>query len=278
MSTGGSFEQHEERSSRGALLYQAFFRPENDKSVFVLPGDCFPPEAYFPLAEHLCRAGANAFVIDYLAACEGNIPDRELRDEHCADAAVQIIQRIRGRFSPGRDGGADYLLGHSRGANVGIGVLGRTPVGGGLILHAPFIRWKHARYPLSLALVSEVGPQLLLRERVRLRFETFRRRFFGDTLPEADARRHYLQSRGIPRGLLLDKGEFNLDVLRGCRLFIYLYADDNALPVEAAMRTLRSLTKLLSLKLHVILIPGAHGELISSPHVCAEHVVELCLS
>lgn len=278
MSTGGSFEQYEEeRSPSGALLYKAFFRPENSRSVFVLPGDCFPPEAYFPLAEHLCRAGSNAFVIDYLAACEGDIPDRELRDEHCADAAAQAIRRIKERFAPGRSGG-DYVLGHSRGAHIGIGVLGRVPLGGGLILHAPYIRWKHARYPLSLSLVGEVAPQLVFRERVHLRFDTFRRRFFGDTLPEADARRHYLHSRGIPRGLLLDKGEFNLDVLRGARLLIYLYADDNALPLESATRTLHSLTKLLGLRLQVVMMPGAHCELISSPHVCAEHMVELCLS
>lgn len=97
-------------------------------------------------------------------------------------------------------------------------------------------------------------------------------------MPEADARRHYLHSRGIPRGLLLDKGEFNLDVLRGARLLIYLYADDNALPLESATRTLHSLTKLLGLRLQVVMMPGAHCELISSPHVCAEHMVELCLS
>jgi hypothetical protein len=276
MSMGGSFDQYiEERSSRQALIYKAFFRPKNDKSVFVLPGDCFPPEAYFPLAEHLGRVGVNAFVIDYLAACE-EIPDRELRDEHCADAAARIIQRIKERFSL-RDGD-DYLLGHSRGANIGIGVLGQTRLSGGLILHAPYIRWKHAHYPNSLSLICEVAPQLLLRDQVRLRFKTFRRRFFGDTVPKEDVRRYYLHSRGIPRGLLLDKGEFNLEVLRGSRLFVYLYADDAALPVESATRTLSSLEKLLDLKPNVIKLPGAHCKLISSPEFCVAHMIEQCLN
>ena len=272
-----SFDQYEEeRSSRGALIYKAFVRSENDKTVFVLPGDCFPPEAYFPLAEHLRRAGVNAFVIDYLAACE-EIPDRQLRDEHCADAAARIILGIKERFPLRRDGG-DYLLGHSRGAHIGIGVLGQTPLSGGLILHAPYIRWKHAHYPHSVSLICEVAPQLAFREQVRLRFKTFRRRFFGDTVPEEDARRYYLHSRGIPRGLLLDKGEFNLEVLRGARLFIYLYADDAVLPVESATRTLNSLNKLLNIKPDVITLPGAHCKLISSPEVCVAHMVEQCLS
>ena len=277
MSRGGSFDQYEEeRSSRQALIYKAFFRSENDKSVFVLPGDCFPPEAYFPLAEHLGRAGVNAFVIDYLAACE-EVPDRELRDEHCADAATRIIRRIRERFQLGPDGD-DYLLGHSRGADIGVGVLGQTRLSGGLILHAPYIRWKHAHYPHSLSLICEVAPQLLLRNQVRLRFKTFKRRFFGDTVPEENVRRYYLYSRGIPRGLLLDKGEFNLEVLRGARLFIYLYANDAALPVESATRTLNSLEKLLNLKPNVITVPGAHCKLISSPEVCVAQMIEQCLN
>lgn len=277
MSTGESFERYEEeRSSRGALVYKAFFRPENDKTVFVLPGDCFPPEAYFPLAEHLCRAGANAFVIDYLAARE-DVPDRELRDKHCADAAARAIRRIRERFPPSRDGG-DYLLGHSRGAHIAIGVLGQTPLGGGLILHAPYIRWKHAHYPTSLSLILEVAPQLVLREQVRLRFKTFRRRFFADTFPEGEVRRYYFHSRGIPRGLLLDKGEFNLDVLRGAELFVYLYADDAVWPVGSAKRTFHSLTELLNLRPNVMTVPGAHCELITSPEACAARMVEQCLS
>jgi hypothetical protein len=273
---GGSFDQYEEeRSSRGALIYKAFVRAENDKAVFVLPGDCFPPEAYFPLAEHLLRGGVNAFVIDYLAACE-EIPDRELRDKHCADAAARIIQRIREQF-PLKDGG-DYLLGHSRGANIGIGVLGQTQLSGGLILHAPYIRWKHAHYPHSLSLICEVAPQLALREQVRLGFKTFRRRFFGDTVPEEDVRTYYLHSRGIPRGLLLDKEEFNLEVLREVRLFVYLYTDDAVLPVESATRTLNSLNKLLNLKPNVITLPGAHCKLITSPEICVAHMIEHCLS
>ena len=273
----GSFDQYEEeRSSRDALIYKAFFRPENDKTVFVLPGDCFPAEAYFPLAEHFHRASVNAFVIDYLAACE-EVPDRELRDEHCAGAAAKIIRRIRERFPLRRDGG-DYLLGHSRGADIGIGVLGQTQLSGGFILHAPYIRWKHAHYPHSLSLICEVAPQLLLRDQVRLRFKTFRRRFFGDTVTEEEARRYYLHSRGIPRGLLLDKGESDLEVLRGTRLFIYLYADDAVLPEESATRTLNSLNKLLDLKPDVITLPGAHCKLISSPEVCVAHMVQQCLS
>lgn len=277
MSIGGSFDKYgEERSSRQGLIYKAFFRPENDKVVFVLPGDCFPPEAYFPLAEHLSRAGVNAFVIDYLTACE-EVPDRQLRDQHCADAVARIIQRIRERFSLRQDTD-DYLLGHSRGAHISIGVLGQTRLNGGLILHAPYIRWKHAHYPQSLSLICEVAPQLVLRDQVRLRFKTFSRRFFGDTVPEEDIRRYYLHSRGIPRGLLLDKGEFNLEVLSRARLFVYLYEDDAALPLESAMRTLNSLNKLLNLKPHVITLPGAHCKLISSPEVCVAHMIEQCLS
>ena len=215
------------------------------------------------------------FVIDYLAVCARSLGERRVTHRDCVNAALSLISQIRKSFSLESDG-FEYLIGHSRGAYVAIGVLGQAHISGGALLHAPFLGARYAPRA-SFLLQCEAAYGLLAHGTVKLGFGTFRRRFFAPSMPEETARYHFDQSRGVPGGLLLDRTQFNLGVLKSPGVIVYLYADDRAIPADITFRSIRSIIRSLSTSLNVVLMPGTHGEPVATPTPCVSHMVNQCL-
>lgn len=252
--------------SAGITSAKVRHAPDRSGSVFVLPGDCFAPDAYTRLADWLFAQGVNAFVVDYLAMCESRLGGGRLSHADCVDAAVEAIAALRTAYGLSPDNPA-FLLGHSRGAYIAIGALGRTPARG-VWLHAPYWGPAHAARP-PVSLIAEVGYRIVRKQPVRLSWTTFRRRFFDDNGDRRVAREEYERSRPIPTGLLFDRVQFDLGVLQRCDVAVSTYSEDRAVPTAHTIRTLESLKRTLNLQVTLTTLPGAHAEVVVRPHACA---------
>lgn len=245
--------------------------PDADTTVFMLPGDCFALADYGAFAASLRRRSVTVHVLDYLGAALTRADSRRVTHADCVTAAEAMI-RLAYASARLPDRSRCVLLGHSRGAYVAVGILGRSSFDGVTVLDAPYIGPAFStKAPIRLAL--GLGARAVLGLPLRLSYRQFAKRFFPAGADEAVVRVMYERARPLASGLLLDPTPMDLSPLGRSRVAVNLYAEDVTTSVQLIVRTLERVRE-GNPQLTIGRYPGAHGELLLEPDLAAMRVVK----
>jgi len=257
----------------GSSTLRSFVAQQPEFTVLILPGDCFALNEYERLARSLQTLNVSAHLLDYVAAAAGGGSRRGLTHARCVQAVAEQVCHLLAPMSPAARA-RFVMLGHSRGAYVAIGVLGRGPFDGIAILDAPYLGPEHAgKVPLSVVL--PVALQIALGIPPSLSYSTFRRRFFSGDVPEELIVAMHKRSAPLPSGLLRDRCQLDLSSLERARIIVHAYQEDAAHPASRLESALRDVAA-RNPNLRVEHCAGAHGELLLRPELSAERIVNEC--
>ena len=241
-------------------IFQGFYNVENEKTIFIVPGDCFESFYYLDFAKLLFLEKYNVFILNYIKVAHCFFDYDKIVNKTYLNSFCFIRNKIFQDYNMCRQ---DLIyFAHSRGAIITFLFFENIKTNNKVILYQPLIYLKKIKEKRDIKLCIDVLRNIASKNMFKLSFKTFCKRFLSSTINIDIKRNIYKNSIEIVKSVIFDK--LNIDYFQISKLQIVTFVsrEDKAVDLKRTLKKIKVLETNFGVNFGVHLINGCHSEII----------------